>query len=165
VHPSDTAVALVALQAQVVVAGPGGRKTVRIEDFFIGPDKSIEKENILAPNEIVTEIQLPAVAAGTRSSYRKIRGRGAWDFALTSVGLALQLQDDTVKSARIVLGGVGPYPWRAPAAEKAVTGKKLDPGVAQAAAVAAVEGATPLDENAYKITMVKGAVEESLLSL
>jgi xanthine dehydrogenase YagS FAD-binding subunit len=164
VHPSDTAVALVALQAQVVIAGPGGRKTVRIEDFFVGPDRSIEKENILAPNEIVTEIHLPPAAAGMRSSYRKVRGRGAWDFALTSVALVLQMQNDTVNSARIVLGGVGPYPWRVPAAEKAVTGKKLDRAAAEAAAQAAVEGATPLDENAYKIAMVRGAVAESLLT-
>jgi xanthine dehydrogenase YagS FAD-binding subunit len=163
VHPSDTAVALVALQAQLTVAGPAGNKPVRIENFFVGPDKSIEKENILAPNEIVTEIHLPPLAGKVRSSYRKIRARQAWDFASVSVALVLRYDNDTVTSARIVLGGVGPYPWRVETAEKLLAGKKLDSAAAAAVAQAAVTGASPLDHNAYKIEMVKGAVEESLL--
>ena len=164
VHPSDTAVALVALQARLTIAGPAGSRTVRIEDFFIGPDRNIEKENILAPNEIVTGILLPPVTGQTRSSYRKIRGRGAWDFALTSVGLVLQPDGGTVSRPRVVLGGVGPYPWRAAAAEKALAGRRLDAAAAAAAGQAAVEGASPLDHNAYKVDMVRGAVEESLLA-
>jgi xanthine dehydrogenase YagS FAD-binding subunit len=164
VHPSDTAVALVALQARLTIAGPAGSKTVRIEEFFVGPDKNIEKENILAANEIVTEILLPPATGQVRSSYRKIRGRGAWDFALASVGLVLQLDAGTVSRARVVLGGVGPYPWRAAAAEKALAGKRLDAAAAAAAGQAAAEGASPLDANGYKVQMVKGAVEESLLA-
>jgi xanthine dehydrogenase YagS FAD-binding subunit len=164
VHPSDTAVALVALQARLTIAGPKGSRPVAIDQFFVGPDKSIEKENILTTDEIVTEIYLPPVIGQMRSSYRKIRGRGAWDFALTSVGLVLQLDGGSVSRARVVLGGVGPYPWRAAAAEKMLVGKKLDAAVAAAAGQAAVEGASPLDANAYKVEMVKGAVEESLLA-
>ncbi len=164
VHPSDTAVALVALGAQLMVAGPAGPRAVRISEFFVGPDKNMEKENVLAPNEIVTEIHLPAQAVSVRSSYRKVRGRGAWDFALTSVGLVLQVEQGTISRARVVLGGVGPFPWRAQAAEKALVGKKLDAASAAAAGQAAAEGATPLDQNAYKVQMVKGAVEESLLA-
>lgn len=165
VHPSDTAVALVALQAQLMIAGPAGSKPIKIESFFVGPDKSIEKENILAPDEIVTEIHLPPVSGKVRSSYRKLRARRAWDFALTSVGIVLLYQDEKVGTARVVLGGVGPYPWRARAAEKLLTGKKLDTAAAAAAAQAAAEGASPLRDNAYKVDMVKGAVEESLLAL
>jgi xanthine dehydrogenase YagS FAD-binding subunit len=165
VHPSDTAVALVALQARVMIAGPKGTRPVPIDQFFVGPDKSIEKENILTTGEIVTEIHLPPVSGRMRSSYRKVRGRGAWDFALTSVALALQLNGDSVSRARVVLGGVGPYPWRAAAAEKMLAGKKLDASVAAAAGHAAIEGASPLDANAYKVEMVQGAVEESLLAL
>jgi len=165
VHPSDTAVALTVLQAQLVIAGPARNVTVTIDKFFVGPDQSIEKENILAPGEIVTEIHLPPVGSGVRSSYRKIRGRGAWDFALVSVGLMLQFTNQAVSAARVVLGGVGPYPWRAEAAEKALTGRKIDGAAAAAAGRAAIEGASPLRDNAYKIQMVSGAVEESVLAL
>jgi xanthine dehydrogenase YagS FAD-binding subunit len=165
VHPSDTAVALVALQARLTITGPKGSRAVPIDQFFVGPDKSIEKENVLTTGEIVTDILLPPVSGQMRSSYRKIRGRGAWDFALTSVALALQLNGGSVSRARVVLGGVGPYPWRAGAAEKMLAGKKLDASIAAAAGQAAVEGASPLDANAYKVEMVKGAVEESLLAL
>ncbi len=165
VHPSDLAVALVALQAQLVIAGPTGSKTVRIGSFFVGPDKDILKENILASDEIVTEIHLPPTSGTARSSYRKIRARQAWDFALTSVGMALQYENERVSRARIVLGGVAPYPWRVPAAEKLLIGKKLDSGLAAAAGQAASEGANPMRDNAYKVEMVKGAVEESILAM
>ncbi len=165
VHPSDTAVALVALQAQLLIAGPSGSRPVRIENFFVGPDKDILRENILGPAEIITEIHLPPVTGKVRSSYRKLRARRAWDFALASVGIVLQYQNDTVSRARVVLGGVAPYPWRAASAEKLLTGKKPDSTLAAAAAQAAVEGADPLRDNAYKVEMVKGAVEESILAM
>jgi xanthine dehydrogenase YagS FAD-binding subunit len=164
VHPSDAAVALMALQAQLVIAGPAGTRTVRIEDFFVGPAKNVLKENVLAANEILTEIHLPAVAGKGIGSYRKIRARRAWDFALTSVGLVLQMEKQTVSRARIVLGGVGPYPWRVEAAEKLLLGKKIDAALAAAAGKAAAEGAEPLGGNGYKIKMLQGAVEESLLA-
>ena len=165
VHPSDTAVALVALQAGLTVAGPSGTKTVKIENFFVGPDKDILRENVLAPDEIITAIVLPPIAGNVRSSYRKIRARRAWDFALASVGIVLQYEQETVSKARIVLGGVAPYPWRAAAAEKLLVGKKPDSAVAAAAAQAATEGGDPLRDNGYKVEMVKGAVEESILAL
>jgi xanthine dehydrogenase YagS FAD-binding subunit len=165
VHPSDTAVALAALQAQIMIAGPAGSKPVRIADFFVGPDKSVTKENILAPNEIVTEIHLPPVSGKVRSSYRKIRARRAWDFALASVGVVLQYTNDSVSAARIVLGGVGPYPWRVEAAEKLLIGKKIDSALAAAAGQAAIKEASPLPENGYKMQIVQGAVEESILAL
>jgi xanthine dehydrogenase YagS FAD-binding subunit len=165
VHPSDTAVALAALQAQLMIAGPAGSKAVKIEDFFVGPDKSIQKENILAPNEIVTEIDLPPISGRVRSSYRKIRARRAWDFALASVGLVLQFENENVSRARIVLGSVGPYPWRAVAAEKLLIGKKIDGALAVAAGHAAIDGASPLRDNEYKVQIVQGAVEESILAM
>ncbi len=165
VHPSDLAVALVALQTQLVITGPAGSKTVRIESFFVGPDKDILRENILASDEIVTEIHLPPTSGNMRSSYRKIRARRAWDFALTSVGIVLQYDNEKVSRARIVLGGVAPYPWRVPAAEKLLVGKKPDAALAAAAGKAAGEGANPMRDNAYKVEMVKGAVEESILAM
>jgi len=165
VHPSDTAVALVALQAQLTIAGPAGNRAVRIADFFVGPDKNITKENILAANEIVAEIILPPPGANVRSSYRKIRSRRAWDFALASVGLVLQYAGENVSAARIVLGGVAPYPWRTEAAEKSLIGRKIDAAAAAAAALAAVKDANPMADNQYTVAMVQGAVEESILAL
>ena len=165
VHPSDTAVALVALQAQIMIAGPAGTKSVKSENFFVGPDKSITKENILAANEIVTEIHIPAIGGKVRSSYRKIRARRAWDFALASVGVVAQYANENVSAIRIVLGGVAPFPWRVDAAEKLLIGKKIDGALAAAAAQAAIEDASPLSENGYKVQMVQGAVEESILAL
>jgi len=165
VHPSDTAVALAALQAQLMIAGPAGSRPVRIADFFVGPDKSVLKENTLAQGEILTEIHLPPVSGNVRSSYRKIRARRAWDFALVSVAVFLQVTNENISSARIVLGGVGPYPWRVEAAEKLLAGKKIDSALAAAAAQAAVKDASPLTENGYKVQIVRGAVEESLLAL
>ena len=162
VHPSDTAVALMALEAQLAVTGPTGNKTVGIENFFVSPKKNVSKENILLPGEIVREIRIPAASGSTKSSYRKIAARKSWDSALASVAAVLKFENDTVSAARIVLGGVGPYPWRIEAAEKLLAGKKLDTAAAAAAAEAAVGGAFALRDNAYKLEMVKGAVEESL---
>ena len=165
VHPSDVAVALVALQAQITVAGPSGSKTIRSENFFVPPGKSLDKENILLPGEIVTGIQIPPVSEMLRVAYRKVRTRGSWDFAQASVAAVLLFENDVVRTARIVLGGVAPHPWRADAAEKVAAGKKLDAAAAAAIAEAAVVGANPMSGNGYKVDMVKGAVEEALHAL
>jgi xanthine dehydrogenase YagS FAD-binding subunit len=165
VHPSDLAVALASLQAQLMIAGPSGSRAVRLADFFVGPKKAIDKENVLLPGEILTEVNLPPAGGKTKSSFCKVRARGSWDFALASAATLLQLDGETVRTARIVLGGVAPYPWRVEAAEKTLTGKKLDASLALAAADAAVMGATPLKGNGYKVEIVKGAVEESLVAL
>ena len=165
VHPSDTAVALTALGAELAIAGSSGNKTVKIEDFFIGPRKMVEKENILLSNEIVRDILLPPAGGNIRSSYRKVRARRAWDFALASVAVVLEFDEDTVRNARIALGGVAGHPWRVEAAEKILQGKKLDDKTVSEAAAAAVEGATPLRDNRYKLDIVKGVVKESLLAL
>jgi xanthine dehydrogenase YagS FAD-binding subunit len=160
VHPSDVAVALVALQAQFTISGPAGNKSVKAENFFVGPDQSIDKENILMPGQILTGIQIPPLTGNVRSVYRKVRTRGSWDFAQTSVAAVFQFEDKTVRAARIVLGGVAPHPWRAAAAEKAATGKKLDAATVAAIADAAVIGASPMSGNEYKVEMVRGTVEE-----
>ena len=125
----------------------------------------IEKENVLQRNEIVTEVLLPAPPPGLKSAYRKVRARQAWDFALTSTAIALTMDGGTVKQARIFLGGVAPVPWRAEAAEAALKGKKLDKATILAAAEAAVQGARPLEANAYKVDLVKGTLTEQLASL
>ena len=165
VHPSDTAVALSALQAVLTIAGPTGSRRVKIDDFFVDPAKDVLKENILQSNEVVVAITLPPAPGTVRSEYRKIRARAAWDFASTSVAAVLQVENGTVSAARVVLGGVGPFPWRVDGAEKAVIGKKIDAAVAAAAGQAATVGASPMRDNDYKIDMVRGAVEETLLAL
>ncbi len=165
VHPSDTAPALIALQAQVSIAGPGGTRKVSLEDFFVGPATDPTRETILKKGEIVTEILLPAPAQGLRSSYRKVRERQSWDFALAGVALALQMQGGKVAGGRVVLSGVAPVPWRAKEAEKAIMGKALDAGTIAQAAEAAVKGAEPLDHSAYKVAVVRGVVEEALKAM
>jgi xanthine dehydrogenase YagS FAD-binding subunit len=165
VHPSDTAPALMALQAHVAIAGPGGTKKVSIDHFFIGPQTDITKETILKKGEVVTEILLPAPAPGLRSSYLKVMERKGWDLALVGVALALHMKDGKVAGGRVVLSGVAPVPWRSKEAEGAIMGKALDAGTIEQAAEAAVKGAEPLKDNAYKVAMVRGALEEALQAL
>jgi xanthine dehydrogenase YagS FAD-binding subunit len=164
VHPSDTAPMLVALEAEVHISGPDGDRAMPLEDFFVLPERDLSRENVLRAGEIVTEIRLPP-ADGVRSSYRKIRERGAWDFALVSVALAVRMVGSRVGDSRIVLGGVAPVPWRSMSAERALIGAEPTASVASTVATAAVAGADPLEQNAYKLLLVKGAIEESLLQL
>jgi xanthine dehydrogenase YagS FAD-binding subunit len=165
VHPSDTAPALIALGAKVRIAGPGQSRVVPLSSFFVGPAASVTSETILQKNEIVTEILLPAVEPGLRSSYRKVRGRGAWDFALAGIAVALLMKGGTVARARVVFSGVAPVPWRSEAVEQAITGKALTADVAGAAAEAGVKGATPLEKNGYKVPMLRGIITDALLAL
>jgi len=164
VHPSDTAPMLVALGAEVRISGAAGDRTLPLEDFFVLPDQDLTSENVLDPGELVTEVLLPK-SAGIKSSYRKIRERGAWDFALVSVALAVRMNGPTVAEASVVLGGVAPIPWRSEAAERALIGKELSSSVVADVAAAAVDGAQPLEQNAYKVLLAKGAMVESLQAL
>lgn len=162
VHPSDTAPALVTLDAVLRIAGPKGRREVPAEKFFVLPAKDVMRETVLEPGEIVTEITLPPPLSGGRGGYYKARARAVWDFALLGVASALQLEGDTIKRARLTLAGVAPVPWRIPAAEKELLGKKLESSTITRAAVAAVGGAEPLSGNRYKVALLRGAVEEAL---
>ncbi len=165
VHPSDTATALSALGATIAIAGPRGERAVPIEDFFVLPEADVTKENVLGPGELVTEVRLPAAAPGTRTTYRKVRTRGAWDFALAALAASLRVEAGRVRDARLVLGAAAPVPWRVREAEKALVGQKLDAKAIQRAAEAAVRGASPLDHNGYKVPMFRGLVEEVLTAM
>ncbi len=165
VHPSDTAPALVALEATFRIAGPNGQRSVAADKFFVPPSKDASKENILEAGEILTDIVLPPRAAGGRGGYYKARARGAWDFALVGVASVVQLSDGVVKQARLVLSGVAPIPWSVPAAEKELIGSKLEKDVVARAATAAVRDAVPLSGNGYKIALTRGAIEEALAKL
>jgi xanthine dehydrogenase YagS FAD-binding subunit len=166
VHPSDTAPALIALEAQAHIVGPKGKRTVPLGSFFVLPAQDVTRETVLRPGEIVTEIMLPFLPENVRSSYRKVRARGAWDFALSGAALALRLSNDlVVEWARVVLAGVAPIPWRALDAEKSLIGRRLEETVIAEVATACVKGAEPLSQNAYKINLVQGVIEESLLAM
>lgn len=165
VHPSDTAPALGALGAQIHISGPKGQRSVALERFYVPPAEDYTKETCLQPGEIVTEIELPPPVEGLRSSYRKVRGRQSWDFALAGVSLALVFKGEQVVRARVFLSGVAPVPWRSSGVEKVITGKKLDSEVARMAGEAAVQQARPLEQNGYKISLLRGLIEEQLVAI
>ena len=165
VHPSDTAPALVAFEAMVRVSGPGGTRLVPIARFHVPPGDNVQKETILNPDEIVTDIVLPPPAKGLRSSYRKVRARRSWDFALASVALALQVDGDKIAKARVVFGGAGPVPWRSKEVEEVITGRRLDAETVNRAAAAAVKNAQSLKHNGYKIPLFRGILEEELTAM
>lgn len=166
VHPSDTASALMALDATVAVQGPRGARTIPIDRFFVLPEVDPTRETVLEQGEVVTEVILPPPGAGLRSSYRKVRMRRSWDFAL--VGVALALRKDSagaVSEARVVFSGVAPVPWRSTPAERVITGQRLSEDVVRAAADAAVADADPMPDNAYKVALLRGIVAQELAAL
>ena len=162
VHPSDTAPALIALDAKVRITGKAGTRTVAAEKFFVLPDDNVQKETVLEPGEILTEVLLPPVDAAMRSAYRKVRARGSWDFAMAGVALALTIKTGRIEHARAVLSGVAPVPWRSLNVEQALLKQKADAATVAKAGAASIVGAKPLEQNGYKLAMVRGAVEETL---
>ena len=164
VHPSDAAPPLVALEAVVRIVGPQGIRSVPVARFHVPPSENFQKETVLAPGEVVTEIVLPPAPSRLRSSYRKVRARRAWDFALAGMALAITLKEDTVQKARVVFSGVAPVPWRSVAVEEVITGGRLDRKTVAKAADAAVQEAEPLEKNGYKVPLLRGVVAEELLA-
>jgi len=164
VHPSDTAPALVALDAQIHIVGDTGNRWLPIRDFFVLPREDVSRENVLRPGEIVTELALPP-HAGARSVYAKVTDREAWTHAVVSTAVVLTLEDGVCRSAAIALGGVAPIPWRVAPVERLLVGQRITPELAAAASAAAVEGARPLARNRYKIPLVSETLRRTLLSL
>ena len=165
VHPSDIASALVALQAKVSISGPKGNRTVSIENFHVPPSIDVDKETILANNEIVTEFFVPSTPAGFKSSYRKVRARQSWDFAIAGVALALQFSGDRIRQARVVLSAAAPIPWRSREVEEIITDKQLNLDTVAKAVNVVMKNAQPLEKNGYKIPLFKGILEEELLAI
>jgi xanthine dehydrogenase YagS FAD-binding subunit len=165
VHPSDTAPILTALDATLNIAGPRGMRSVPLSEFYVLPADDATKENVLEQGEFVTEVILPEPAAGLRTSYRKERDRGAWDFSLAGVALAMRLDGGRVSDARVVLSGAAPIPWRSTEAEQVIEGQQITASLAAEAAEAAMGNARPLGKNGYKIQMFKGIIEEELLAI
>ena len=162
VHPSDTATALLALNAQAKIAGPDGERVVPFDDYFIGPGEDILRENVLEPNELLVEVFIPAPPAGTRQVWTKLKNRKVYDFAVVSVAVAFTATADVWEDGRIVLGGVAPVPYRAVVIENQLKGKNIPDRVRQAAA-GIRNVARPMSMNAYKVDLAQRLVERTLL--
>ncbi len=172
VYPGDPATALLALDAQVRIATAEGERAVPIGDYFVAPQPDHRRTNILGPQDLIVAVDLPGLPEASASTYLKAMDRAAWSFALASVAVVLTWQTPpggdgppVVARARIALGGVAPVPRRATAAEAALAGQALDAAAATEAGRLAVEGATPLEHNAYKVTLVRGLVARALRQL
>ncbi len=166
VHPSDLAPALVALNADVLLTGPGGQRRMSLEDYYYLPREGpVAFETRRAANEVLTSVEVPVASPTTSSTYLKFKERSSYDWALSSVAMALDMEKGVVRSASIVLGGVAPKPWRARAAEALLVGKRMDEVDELAVAKAALEGAEPLSDNAYKVPLTEGLVRRAFRSL
>ena len=165
VHPSDTAPALVGLDAEFHITGPAGDRVVSADKFFTLPRVDFKRENVLADDELLVAIQLPVARSATRSAYHKVLDREAWTHAVVSAAIVLDMDQKVCRSARIVLGGVAPIPWRLPKVEAMLAGQRITPELAAKAGEAAVEGARPLAKNGYKVPLTKAVVRRTLLSL
>ncbi len=162
VNPSDTAPALVALDAQMVIQGPGGQRTVDAEDFFLGPAVDIMRMTQMESDEMLVKVVIPGTWANARWSFEKARDRKSWDFALVSIAGAFKMEGDTVADARLVAGSVAPTPMRLRASESAITNKAISEGDAQAAGEAAVRGARVLRHNGFKVPMMRNLVRRTI---
>ncbi|WP_193043691.1 FAD binding domain-containing protein [Mycolicibacterium baixiangningiae] len=161
-HPSDLAVALVALDARVMLRHSAGERSVALTEFFRMPGTSPEREHNLEPGQMIVAVEVPAAPSARRSGYLKVRDRASYEFAITSAAVALDMQGTTIRAARVAAGGVGTVPWRLPAVERALTGRPANPDVLRAAADIAAEGSKPLSENGFKVELLKRTVARQL---
>jgi xanthine dehydrogenase YagS FAD-binding subunit len=162
VHPSDMAVALVALGADIVLASRSGTRRVAVEDFYLLPGDTPQNETVREPGELIIAVEVPASAAAQRSVYLKVRDRASFEFALISVAAAVEMKGSVVKSARFAVGGVAPRPWRSPSAEAILSGKPAGVKTFVAAANAALSGAASAPLNAFKVTLAQNAIKRTL---
>jgi xanthine dehydrogenase YagS FAD-binding subunit len=164
-HPSDLCVALAALGALVHLRGSGGERTVALTDLHRLPEDHPDIETVLMPGELITAVELPALPFGGRSTYRKVRDRASYAFALVSVAAALDLEDGQVKDVRLALGGVAHKPWRAWQAEAALRGKPATAANFLAAADAELARSEPLKDNGFKIELARRTIAAVLADL
>ena len=163
-HASDLAVALVALDAVVHTRGPSGERRIPLDDLYLLPGETPERENVLEHGELIVGVEVPASAAAARSRYLKVRDRASYEFALVSAAVALELADDgrTIRTARVALGGVGTKPWRARGAEQALRDQPLNAATFAAAAEEAVRGAVPREHNGFKVELARRTLVRAL---
>src|SRR5438094_5164412 len=162
VHPSDTATALMALNASAKIDGVNGSKTVSFDEYFTGPRVDVLRENILKPGEFMTHITIPNPPGGVKFGWSKLKDRQVYDFALTSVAVAFTMDGNNWKDGRITLGGVSPVPYRAKVVEDALKGKNIK-DTAKAAAAQIRTVARPMSLNSYKVDVAAGLIERTIL--
>jgi xanthine dehydrogenase YagS FAD-binding subunit len=138
---------------------------VEVERLHVRADQDPGRDTVLDAGEVLVEVALPPPSAGSRSSYRKVRARRAWDFALAGVALALVVEGDRVADGRVVLSGVASVPWRSLAVEEAIRGRRLDEATLERVRAAVVEGAEPLRDNGYKLPLLQELVATELVAL
>jgi xanthine dehydrogenase YagS FAD-binding subunit len=162
VHPSSLAVPAIALGASFRLAGPAGEREVAAADYYQMPDRNLFGETVLAPNELLTHVIIPAPDGAKNATY-EVRFKQSHDWPLAMASVALSLDGTTIRSARVVMGAVAPVPWRSTAAEAALSGTRVSEEAAMAAADAAVAAATPMTNNAYKVQIARTAVKRAIL--
>jgi xanthine dehydrogenase YagS FAD-binding subunit len=162
VHPSDSAPALIALDAKFIIQTPKGERVVDAEDYFVGPETDITRLNILEPGDLLTAIRIPSTWSGAKFYFEKVRDRNVWDFPLMNVASAMELNGSNISRIRIAVSAVAPRPLRLRAVEDAVTGKTADASTGEMAGKLAVQGAVPLQFNAYKIPLMRNLVKRAI---
>ena len=162
VNPSDTAPALVALDAQMVIRGPKGERVVNAEDYWIGPGIDITRMNVLGPSELLVAIRIPATMAGAQFYFEKVRDRQVWDFPLVNVAAAIKANGGTIGESRIVVNAVAATPKRLKHVEAFITGKPRNEDTAKAAGEMAVQGAQTLRHNGYKVPLMRNLVKRAI---
>jgi len=161
VHPSDTAVALFALDARISIYSKGETRTIPINDFYILPDENVLKENILKPGEFITEINVPKPEI-TQSTYTKFKERAAWDFAVVSIASALQVTGKKVKAGKLAFGGVAPRPWMDKELNQNLSGLELNENAIENFASVAFSDTEPMEKNEYKILLARNLLKKML---
>ena len=162
VSPSDSAPALIALDAQFVIQGSGGERVVDAEDFFMRPSVDIERMTILEPGELLTAIRLPAAWAGATFYYEKVEDRKAWDFALMTVASAMRINGGVVEEVRLAANGAAPYPMRLADSESIVQGQAPSDALGLQAGEVAVQDAQPLRHNEFKVPLMKNLIRRAV---
>jgi xanthine dehydrogenase YagS FAD-binding subunit len=162
VNPSDTAPALIALDAKFVVRTPKGERVVDAENYFIGPGTDITKMTILQPGDLLTSVRIPSTWAGSQFYFEKVRDRAVWDFALVNVAAAMVMSGGTIQRIRLAVNGVAAHPVRLTAVEAAVVGKPCSEETAEMAGQLAIRGAEPLQYNGYKVPLLRNLVKRAI---
>jgi len=162
VTPSDTATALTALDASMVLARKGGERVLPADKFFIGPGVNIERMTALQPGEILTEVRIPSTWAGSEFHFEKVADRNVWDFALLSIAAAFRMDGGNIGSAQLVLGAAACVPWRLRAVEKALAGRARDAATADAVATLHSADATLRKYNGYKVPLMENLIRRAV---
>ncbi len=162
VNPSDTAPALIALDAEMVVRNARGERVVAASDYFLGPEVDIERMTVLEPGDLLTTIRIPSTWAGATFYFEKSRDRAVWDFALGSVATAAKVSGGVIEDIRVVVNGMAPTPTRLPAVENAVRGQAVSEETAERGGQMAIQGVKPLAHNGYKVSLLRNLVKRSI---